>query len=141
MARYNREWYLANKDRIAERRKQPDVRERVNANARAYYERHKERLNRQRRDRHLLSRYGLTAAAFDEILERQGGCGICGTPTPDGRGWHVDHDHACCPTSARSCGACVRGILCASCNGGIGLLGDSVEVLGRAISYLNGAAR
>jgi hypothetical protein len=39
----------------------------------------------------------------------------------------IDHDHET---------GIVRGILCNSCNVGIGLLGDSVEGLERAIRYL-----
>jgi len=65
----------------------------------------------------LATRYNLTLEAFQAILARQsGGCAICRTGTPGGSGtWHVDHDHACCP-GRRSCGLCVRGLLCASCN-------------------------
>lgn len=40
------------------------------------------------------------------------GCGICGAATmKNGNSLHVDHDHACCP-GERSCGACIRGVLC-----------------------------
>jgi hypothetical protein len=39
----------------------------------------------------------------------------------------VDHDH--------NTGA-VRGLLCHSCNTGLGHLGDSVETLARALDYL-----
>lgn len=48
----------------------------------------------------------------------------------------VDHDHNCCPGSDKSCGKCVRGLLCKKCNTGIGMLGDSVEGLEQAVQYL-----
>jgi hypothetical protein len=66
--------------------------------------------------------YGLTQEQYDEMLERQGGtCGICHTPPPEGKAFHIDHDHACCP-GQRTCGDCVRGLLCARCNLGISLM-------------------
>lgn len=48
----------------------------------------------------------------------------------------VDHDHRCCNVRARSCGSCVRGLLCTTCNQGIGLLQDDTEILFRAGQYL-----
>jgi hypothetical protein len=45
-------------------------------------------------------------------------CDICQRPYPTNvhgrRMNYVEHDHACCPTT--SCGHCVRGIVCGSCN-------------------------
>lgn len=96
--------------------------------------------NRSRREG--LARYGLTFEEFDARLAEQGGkCAICGSTEPGGvsegpRGWHVDHDHACCNTRKRSCGKCFRGILCAYCNTGIGNLRDDPEIILAALQYV-----
>lgn len=69
--------------------------------------------------RSLLRRYNLTLERFEAILTSQGGrCAICRAVTPGGAGdWHVDHDHRCCAAKNTSCGSCIRGLLCAKCNG------------------------
>lgn len=59
-------------------------------------------------------------------------CGICGDAEAV---IHVDHDHRCCPTG-RSCGLCVRGGLCGTCNMALGAFKDSQDILRQAISYL-----
>jgi len=41
------------------------------------------------------------------------GCNICGEFTE--RHLQIDHDHNCC-NGVRSCGKCVRGIVCNRCN-------------------------
>lgn len=62
----------------------------------------------------LMKKYSITPDEFERIWSEQGSvCAIC-RGTPRGRA-HVDHDHACCPHT-RSCGYCVRGILCKRCN-------------------------
>jgi hypothetical protein len=48
---------------------------------------------------------------------------------------NIDHDHDCCPEN-RSCGKCVRGILCHNCNTALGLMKDSKEDLKKLIEYL-----
>jgi len=48
---------------------------------------------------------------------------------------NIDHDHGCCPGN-RSCGKCVRGILCHNCNTALGLMKDSKEDLKKLIEYL-----
>lgn len=45
-------------------------------------------------------------------------CEACGSPASPP---HVDHDHACCPGNY-SCGGCLRGVLCPSCNIALGWL-------------------
>jgi len=83
------------------------------------------------------TKYGITSEEYDSTLERQGGtCAICNTDTPRGQGsWHVDHDHSCCP-GIKSCGNCIRGLLCAQCNIGLGALGDDPDRLISAATYL-----
>jgi hypothetical protein len=53
-------------------------------------------------------------------------------------GFHVDHDHACCP-GTRSCGKCIRGMLCNRCNTGLGMFLDDPNRLRHAASYLESA--
>lgn len=84
-----------------------------------------------------LRRYGLTPEKFDLILASQGGrCAICRTDEPGYPGWQVDHDHACCPRSKRSCGRCRRGILCSRCNFGVGNFRDDPAILRAALEYV-----
>ena len=83
------------------------------------------------RVRNLLYGYGLTEQHIQEILNRQkGGCGICGDPISPGPHMHIDHDH----TLGRKNG--LRGLLCRSCNLGLGHAREKPEVLTSAIEYL-----
>ena len=79
--------------------------------------------------------YGVDFEALNEV--QQGLCAICGNPQKAGHmeRLSVDHDHSCCPYG-KSCGKCVRGLLCSGCNSGLGYFQDSPELLARAIIYL-----
>lgn len=83
-------------------------------------------------------RFGLTRAEFDAMLEAQGGaCAICKSDTPGpNTHWHVDHDHDCCPSSNKTCGKCVRGLLCRWCNHMLGSGRDNPDILRAGIDYL-----
>lgn len=85
-----------------------------------------------------LARYGLTPETFQAMIEAQDGlCAIC-SKVPEQSGtvlWAIDHDHDCCP-GEKGCKKCFRGLLCNSCNRGLGFFGDSVESLLAAASYL-----
>lgn len=67
-----------------------------------------------------LSYFGLTPEQYDAMLEEQGSvCAICKSTTPN-KNLAVDHDHRCCGVRSRSCGRCVRGLLCLQCNTQLG---------------------
>lgn len=81
-----------------------------------------------------LYKYNISLTELHELLETQDyGCAICRVglhPTA-----HIDHNHACCPGKG-SCGKCVRGILCNSCNTALGSLREDPEIIRNALSYL-----
>jgi hypothetical protein len=114
----------------------------------------RDRLNKRRRDNHemkpgqsrrshtpgtktqqeyrLRAKYGLSVADFNRMVADQNGrCAICETVPKQSQespsGLVVDHNHE---TGA------VRGLLCPSCNVGIGFLGDSPARLVSAAVYL-----
>lgn len=83
------------------------------------------------------ARYGLTDAGFKQLLEAQDGrCAICRVPFEEERvRIHIDHD----PKEVRvgwRLATKPRGLLCFSCNVGLGKFGDDPERLARAIEYL-----
>ena len=72
---------------------------------------------------------GFTPEDFKTKLKEQGGvCAICGTDDPGKLDFCADHDHK---TGTK------RGVLCRKCNTGLGHFKDNIEVMERAIMYLN----
>lgn len=89
---------------------------------------------KQRRN-HLMRFYKMTLEVYDELLTSQGGCcAVCGIPETE-RKFSVDHDHNCCP-GEKTCGKCIRSLLCMSCNIGIGKFRDNPEILEAAAAYV-----
>lgn len=85
-----------------------------------------------RADWERINKYGIDRFQFNAMyFEQDGACAICRIKEAT----HVDHDHRCCP-SFKSCGRCVRALLCVTCNSGIGNLGDSPELLRGAANYI-----
>ena len=83
---------------------------------------------REEMHRTRLRRFGLTEEEFDRLVALQDGrCAICGEPPPEGERLQLDHDHRT---------GLFRGLLCGSCNGGMGLLGDDPQRLRQAADYI-----
>ena len=85
---------------------------------------------------HLNRKYGISLQEYEELLTLQNySCKICGSKKAN-RDWKerqqrvdlfVDHCHK---TNK------VRGLLCNTCNAGIGMLKDDINILTAAINYL-----
>lgn len=95
-----------------------------------------------RRAGEMASKYNLSAAEYEALTAIQGGlCAICRRDPGEVGTLHVDHDHGCCPTPAKSCGNCVRGLLCRDCNTSIGMIkGDLVRWAELATRYIRGTS-
>ena len=74
----------------------------------------------------IYKKYKLTRQMYLDLLEQQDGvCAVC--KLPPNRNWlAVDHDHNCCP-GIKTCGNCIRGLLCGSCNSFLGRVNDDVH--------------
>jgi len=112
----------------------PDYRKRKRAYRRAYWAAHKDAINARRRGKReaesLRRRYGMSLDDRDALLARQGGvCGIC---KKHHRRLHVDHCHA-----TRK----VRGLLCGTCNRGLGHYNDDPVLTRAATAWLEASLR
>jgi hypothetical protein len=86
-----------------------------------------------------LSRWSITPEQYDEMAKKQNHrCLICNRHQSElTRALAVDHDHSCCPGVKKSCGKCIRGLLCPYCNLAIGNMKESSELLRKAADYLD----
>jgi hypothetical protein len=108
---YKRRYRLKNKEKIAK-----------------YQFEYKERRKYVERKR-TLKQHGLTLEHYDEMfIKQEGKCAICGTHQNNLKlTLAVDHCHTTNKT---------RGLLCNTCNRGIGYLHDDIELLQKSIDYL-----
>ena len=82
---------------------------------------------------HSYLQYGITKDQLDDLARRfDGMCYSCRN-----RPWTcVDHDHQCCPGDKKTCGNCVRGLLCHQCNIALGLLSDNPDEIEKLLVYI-----
>jgi hypothetical protein len=81
----------------------------------------------ERKDRDLRRKYGITLDVWNAMYAAQRGrCAIC--DRSDQR-LVVDHDHH---------SGAVRGLLCVTCNSGLGMLQDDPDLLDTARDYILG---
>lgn len=132
-----RRWRLKNPDKLAGYGKK--YREKISkdpvkqAQRRARYQKwansNPERVKSLALKNHLKNKYSLTVLDHAQLLKTSKGvCAICGKPPARNRRLAIDHCHAT---------GKVRGLLCHKCNSAIGLLGDSLELVRSAATYLS----
>jgi len=104
-----------------------------------YRQKNPEQYTLTRRKIVLRRNYHMTMEQWVALFESQGCvCAVCGADNPrsEGRWWCIDHDHSCCPTAGKSCGKCVRGIVCHPCNKGMGCFSDDPALLIKAAKFV-----
>jgi len=125
---YIKQYRIDNLDRVRANAKKNRLR---NKDARREYDRTWRARNPEKcRAAKYRTRYGIDLADYESMLLKQGGkCKLCESESPGGYGayFHVDHCH-----DSKN----VRGLLCGSCNKGLGCFKDSIDLLERAKSYL-----
>jgi hypothetical protein len=120
-------------DRDREVRRSQEWRKQNPERFRAYQTAYRARPERKRatRDQYYRRTFGISADEFDDLLAAQGGgCAICGVTPTRAASLHLDHCHG---------SGELRGILCLSCNQGLGNFADDPARLERAAAYLRGA--
>jgi recombination endonuclease VII len=116
----------AYRDYINEWRKRPHVAERIRARAREMAKQPKTVLRKK------ATQYGIDVETLEVHLSARV-CFACGAEDVE---LAIDHDHACCPSTRKACGDCVRGLLCHDCNKALGLVKDDIARLRALIAYL-----
>ena len=110
------EWYLKNKDL-------------VRSKAKEIYHKHKDKIKINSRKNHLLRKFKMSIDEYNtKLIQQNNRCKICEKSSTDEiNNFAVDHCHST---------GVVRGLLCRSCNTGIGKLKDSIELLKKAQLYI-----
>jgi hypothetical protein len=125
-----------NKLRASNQRADPLLKDIISSQKKVWYEKNSEKLKQKVRE----INYSITNEEFLSKLDSQGyKCSICGMAFVFGNTAtvpHIDHNHACCPKKGNSCGKCIRDLLCANCNHGLGQFKDNPEFLEKAAAYI-----
>lgn len=120
---YQKNKRLRNADKLAEyeKKKYAKNKGKIMANVSNWYEKNKDKV----KIRNIAKKYNVTKQEYINMLEEANGvCQICQKVTTD---LCVDHCHN---TSK------VRGLICALCNSGMGLLKDDVNIARSVVKYL-----
>lgn len=96
------------------------------AKTKKWAEENKDRIKKLYRSKHLKFKFNMTVEEYETMFNKQGGvCKIC--KLPSNKKLSIDH----CHTTGK-----VRGLLCFTCNMGLGYFKDNDTLLNSAIKYL-----
>ena len=121
-----RAWRLANPERrdAAELKYRQSHRKEIAAKTKNWCDNRPDQA-RIKRETDRVNNYGLTPEMWSDLIESQDGlCAICW----DVPAVHIDHDHKT---------GLVRGVLCQTCNIGLGHLRDDPRLLRSAADYIS----
>ena len=143
------EYYLSNKTKdghrerckkcisIQSRKWREENKEKSLAYSREYRQNNPEKWAETSRKSRIKYTYNITYEQYEQMLEEQNHvCAICKSVNKNGTALSIDHNHNCCP-GKKSCGKCIRQLLCNSCNAIIGHAKDKAERLEAAIEYIH----
>lgn len=101
------------------------------ANLQRYHQKNGKQQQKERSFKNLTKRYGISPEIYEqERIKQEYKCILCGThetKSTHGR-LHIDHCHET---------GKYRGLLCMNCNAALGSFKDNVEVMKKAIEYIN----
>ena len=86
----------------------------------------------------VLQVHRIEADTYEELFDAQNGCcQICSRAFSSDMKPVLDHDHSCC-NGRRSCGNCIRGLLCSWCNNRVGAIENltSSLLMDAALDYI-----
>jgi hypothetical protein len=133
-----RAWRKANPEHSAklQAKNYQENKQRYKDKAKLFSKKHPNKRKKIARKSHLKITFNMSLEDFSNRLKKQRKrCAGCGAKLRRDD-CNIDHNHACCP-GKKSCGKCVRGILCSPCNQALGLLRDSVKTLLKLVKYLS----
>jgi nitrate/TMAO reductase-like tetraheme cytochrome c subunit len=135
-AAYMKEYYQANKEELNAYHKEymQANKEKAQAYSKEYYQANKEKIAARIKEYKLKKKYGITLKERKAMLKKQNNkCKICSVKFNENNFKSkscVDH----CHTTHK-----IRGLLCRSCNVGLGHFKDNTNLLTTAITYLEEA--
>jgi hypothetical protein len=125
---YKRAWRLKNLEKTREAARKYATKRRKEGKTKAWLAAWREKNPDKYKNNHLKRKYGITVDQWNLLFELQDNkCAICKCSDPGTTGWATDHDHLT---------GKVRGILCYSCNWGLGNFKDNILILEEAGRYL-----
>lgn len=118
--KHHREYHKNNKNNLEYKKRRSQQQKAYRARTPRSYE--------QRKKEWLKSLYGMTVEDYNNLLNSQNEvCAICSQPCKTKKGLAVDHNHIT---------GKVRGLLCANCNGAIGMLQEDPDIIEKAKQYI-----
>ena len=128
---YKKQWRITNKERVLAYKKewrQLNI-AKISAYEKIYRDKNKERRRANKRVFILKSKYNLSPEEYDNLIITQNNCcKICGNEFTSDNPPNIDHCHT---------NLSIRGVLCRTCNMGLGMFKDNPEFLRKAIEYVN----